>query len=126
MANYYYINPNPKGLHTRDCVIRAFAFFFGTTWREAFMDLINWCAERGLVDFNYRSVYNEYLKEKGYNRRSCPEKGMTVSQFMTDFADDNAVYIVSCKQRHLTIVHNKDVLDTFDCRQMTVDGYWRK
>ena len=64
--DFVYYNPNPRNLHTGDCVVRALTAFLNTSWRPAFLDIINWCADRGRVNFNYRSSYNEYLKEKGY------------------------------------------------------------
>lgn len=125
MSNYYYYNPNPLKIHTGDCVIRAFAFFFGVTWRKAFLDLIEWCADRGLVKFNYRSVYGKYLEEKGFARNKAPEKGISVARFRDNYADINKIYIIQCP-RHLTIIHQKNIIDTFDCSDRTVEGYWER
>ena len=68
MAKFVYCNFNPKQLHTNDCMVRALAYFFGVSWRKAFLDIIEWCADRGWVDWNYRSKYNVYLAERGFER----------------------------------------------------------
>ena len=94
MAKCAYFNLNPKGLHTSDCVIRAFAYFLGIGWREAFIDLFTWCADRGIVTFNYRSTYYQYLKERGYPKHKAPRKGMTVAQFADEYAKEKMVYIL--------------------------------
>lgn len=125
MSKYLYYNPNPKSLLTNDCVVRAFAYFFGVTWQKAFRDLIEWCIENGVVKFNYRSIYNEYLRQKDYLRHRAPRKGMTVAEFRDDFAELGVVYIVSIK-RHLTIIHDKILYDTWDCSNEIVDGYWER
>lgn len=123
MEKFYYWNPNPKKLHTDDCVIRAFSYFFGITWRKSFFDLIEWCADRGLVKFNFRSVYNKYLEEKGYLRHKAPFKGITVGRFRDEYAKEGKCYIISCK-RHLTIIHDKALIDIGDCSDIEMDGYW--
>ena len=125
MADFEYYNANPKGLRTGDCVIRAFSFFFGTTWRSAFDDLLSWCADRGLVNFNYRSSYNKYLSEKGYERHRTPKKGLTVCGFCNHFAESGKTYIVSMKG-HLTIVQDGKIIDTWDCSDKVIDGYWER
>lgn len=125
MAKCAYFNLNPKGLHTSDCVIRAFAYFLGMSWREAFIDLFTWCADRGIVSFNYRSTYYQYLKEKGYTKHKAPQKGMTVAQFADEYAKEKMVYILQGK-RHLTIISNKTIFDIGDCSEMVIDAYWER
>lgn len=119
-----YYNPNPANrTDAYDCVVRAFAYFFGVTWMKAFIDLVVWCANHGLVRFNYRSSYNRYLEEKGYPRHKSPRKGMTVREFCSEFAEAGKTYIVS-GPHHLTIVSEKEIYDITDTSEMKVDGYW--
>lgn len=131
MAQIVQHNVNPLGLRTGDCVFRALAVFFDTTWRKALDELVSWAADRGKANFNYRSTYNEFLKEKGYVRHRAPKKGMTVAEFCDGFAEPGKMYILSCP-RHLTIVtwdiQSKEsyVVDTWDCRGKVVDGYWER
>jgi hypothetical protein len=123
MAKYVYYNMNPKQLHTNDCMVRALAYFFGVTWRKAFLDIIEWCANRGWVDWNYRSKYYIYLSERGFERHKAPEKDMTVGKFCDEFAKEGKVYMVQVK-RHMTIIDNKEINDTWDCSESVVENYW--
>ncbi len=131
MAKWIRYNINPLGRRTGDCVYRALAVFLDISWRQAVNDLVHRAADRGLTNFNYRSTYNEFLKEKGFIRHRTPEKGITVEQFIDRFAEKDKTYILSCP-RHLTIVHSDDancipyLVDTWDCRSRIVDGYWVK
>lgn len=121
--NFEYYNPNPKGLHTNDCVVRALTFFLGMSWRGAFLDIINWCADNGVVEFNRRTQYNKYLEEKGYKRQKAPRKNLTVGEFWEYFAEYDKTYIVSMP-RHLTIISNRHIYDIGDCSHKKMDGYW--
>lgn len=133
MAKWIRYNANPLGRRTGDCVYRALSVFLDIPWRQAVDDLVRWAADRGLTNFNYRSTYNEYLKEKGYSRHRVPEKGISVEEFIDRFAEQGKTYILSCP-RHLTIVKSDNdidnddlyLIDTWDCRTKTVDGYWVK
>ena len=121
---FSYYNPNPAGrTDANDCVVRALAFFFGVTWMKAFFDIATWCANQGLVRFNYRSAYNAYLKETGYERRRPPDKGISVGQFRDEYAEEGRIYIVSTP-RHLSVVSDKTLFDIGDCSNMAMDGYW--
>lgn len=121
--DYEYYNPNPKGLHTNDCVVRALSFFFGMSWRGAFLDIINWCADNGVVEFNRRTQYNKYLEKKGYKRQKPPHKNLTVGEFLDYFAEYGKTYIVSMS-RHLTIISNRHIYDIGDCSNKKMDGFW--
>ena len=129
MAQLLFLNLNPLKRWTGDCVFRALAFFFGISWREALDDLVGWAADRGLTSFNYRSTYNGYLLEKGYARHRAPRKGLTVSEFCAEYAERGKKYILSCP-RHLTVVEWPKyvdecfIVDTWDCSDKVVDGYW--
>lgn len=123
MNGFAYYNPNPDGDFMNDCVIRAYAFFFGVSWKKAFLDAMQFCAERGLVRFNFPSVFNKYLESKGYKRHRTPRRGMTVGQFRDEFAVEGKCYIVSCP-RHFTVVFQKDIVDIADCSKLRVIAYW--
>ena len=105
MAKFVYCNFNPKQLHTNDCLVRALAYFFGVSWRKAFLDIIEWCADRG------------------FERHKTPERGMTVGRFCDEFAEEGKFYMVQVK-RHMTIVDNKEINDTWDCSNRIVEYYW--
>lgn len=125
MVDFVYYNSNPKNLHTNDCIVRALSYFFGVTWRKAFDDIVAWCADRGLVDWNYRSKYYMYLSEQGFCRHKVCDKSLTVGKFCEEFAEEGKLYMVQIK-RHVTIVHNKEIIDTWDCSDRQVDCYWER
>lgn len=123
MAKFVYYNLNPQQLHTNDCMVRALSYFFGVTWHKAFIDIIEWCAERGVVSWNYRSQYNVYLLERGFVRHKTPEKGMSVGRFCDEFAEEGKIYMVQVN-RHMTIIDNKEINDTWNCSECIVEYYW--
>ena len=125
MNGFAYYNPNQKGDYTHDCVIRAYAYFFGVTWENAFHDTMQFCLERGLVRFNFPCVYNKYLENKGYKRHRVPRKGMTVGQFRDEFAEADKKYILSCP-KHFTVISQKDIIDIGDCSELRVIAYWER
>lgn len=125
MKEFYYINLNPLKKRTGDCVVRALAFFLGIPWKEAFFDLIMFCADKGLVNFNYISTYTAYMKDKGYVRQKPPYKGISIGEFCEKIADEGYVYIIQTK-RHMTIICDRDVFDTWDCRDRNVIYYWKR
>ena len=120
---FRYYNTNPLKKETGDCVVRALAFFLGVTWRKAFLNIIAWCADQGLVSFNYRRTYTMYLKEIGYRRNRVPRKGMTVGEFRDGIAEKGRTYIISIPH-HLTVIQDGVLYDTWDCSEKIMDGYW--
>lgn len=131
MATLLFYNANPLKLRTRDCVYRAISVFLGVGWRDALDEIVRWAADRGRTNFNYRSNYNEFLKEKGYERNGSPEKGITVAEFCERYAEKGRMYILSCPG-HLTVAtwpeHLSEcvIVDTWDCSAKVVDGYWMR
>ncbi len=124
MKQFVYYNLNPLQNHTGDCVVRAFAFFLGITWKRAFLDLIMWCADKGVVNFNYRSTYYGYLREKAYvKHKQLSRQKVSVGEFCEKIAAEGKTYLIQVK-RHMTIVSNRDVYDTWDCRDKLVEFYW--
>ncbi len=125
MSRFVYYNANPKQLHTNDCLVRALSYFLGVTWRKAFHDIVEWCADRCLVDWNYRSKYYIYLSEQGFSRHKVSDKTLTVGRFCDEVAKEGKVYMVQIK-RHMTIVDNKEINDIWDCSDRQVDCYWER
>lgn len=135
MALLVIYNANPLGRRTGDCVYRALSRFLCVNWREALDSLVLWAADRGLTNFNFRSTYTAFLRERGYERHRAPRKGITVREFCDQCAEKGKMYILSCP-RHLTVaewppedsakppVGGCKVVDTWDCRDKVVDGYW--
>lgn len=131
MAILMLYNNNPLRKRTGDCVYRALSNFLDMSWRALLDELVCWAADRGLTNFNYRSTYTAFLKEKGYERHRVPKKGITVGEFCDRYAEKGKRYILSCP-RHLTVVDYFEwkgisaVMDTWDCLGKPVDGYWER
>lgn len=122
---YFYYNANPKGIRTGDCVVRGISYFLGMNWIDTLHSLVNWGAERGLVLFHYRGFYNQYLVEKGYKKKKVPNKEWTVNDFCNYYAEDNKCYLIQCP-RHITVIHSKNIIDSWDCGHLKVLGFWER
>lgn len=124
---FTYYNPNPAGLHVRDCVYRGVAAFFGITWMKAVFELVTHAANKGSVNFTHITEITDYMKSKGYQRQKPPKK-MTVKQFIDTVAKEGHVYMISIlKPRHITIVGpNKEIMDIGDTSDYFVQYYWER
>lgn len=124
---YTYYNPNPAGLHVRDCAYRGVAGFFGITWMKAVFELVTHAANQGSVNFTHITEITDYMKSKGYQRQR-PQKTMTVKQFIDTVAKEGHVYMISIlKPRHITVVGpNKEIMDIGDTSDYFVQYYWER
>ena len=124
---YTYYNPNPAGLHVRDCAYRGVAGFFGITWMKAVFELVTHAANQGSVNFTHITEITDYMKSKGYQRQR-PQKTMTVRQFIDTVAKEGHVYMISIlKPRHITVVGpNKEIMDIGDTSDYFVQYYWER
>lgn len=124
---FTYFNPNPAGLHVRDCAYRGVAAFFGITWMKAIFELVTHAANQGSVNFTHITEITDYMKSKGYQRQR-PQKMMTVKQFIDTVAKEGHVYMISIlKPRHITIVGpNKEIIDIGDTSSYFVQYYWER
>lgn len=124
---YTYYNPNPAGLHVRDCAYRGVAGFFGITWMKAVFELVTHAANQGSVNFTHITEITDYMKSKGYQRQK-PQKMMTVKQFIDTVAKEGHVYMISIlKPRHITVVGpNKEIMDIGDTSDYFVQYYWER
>lgn len=124
---YTYYNPNPAGLHVRDCAYRGVAGFFGITWMKAVFELVTHAANQGSVNFTHITEITDYMKSKGYQRQR-PQKTMTVRQFIDTVAKEGHVYMISIlKPRHITVVGpNKEIMDIGNTSDYFVQYYWER
>ena len=124
---YTYYNPNPAGLHVRDCAYRGVAAFFGITWMKAVFELVTHAANQGSVNFTHITEITDYMKSKGYQRQRL-QKMMTVKQFVDSVAREGHAYMISIlKPRHITIVGpNKEIMDIGDTSDYFVQYYWER
>lgn len=121
--HFHYVNLNPKGRHTADCVIRAMALFFGWEWTDMMKELCAFCTENGYVP-NYKSGYGAYLICQGITVKK-PEKKMTVKEFLDTVAKPGFLYLVATSN-HMTCIKDGKINDTWDCSNRPVKHYWQK
>lgn len=142
------LNLNPKGWKTDDCVIRAIALATNQSWDKVFTDLNEIAFKKKRV-FNDPRVYNEYLKELGWNKQNQPryhnyEDGyrtsnydkLTVYQFIRDLNSklftggwEHESYIVTVAHHMTCVKLNEDkskyeLYDIWDCGEKTIGNYW--
>ena len=119
--HFHYINLNPVGRHTADCVIRAMAMFFNWTWTEMMKELCSFCCENGYMP-NYKSGYKAYLICQGCPPKTPPEE-CTVKEFLEKYASNDNTYLVTCSN-HMTCIKDGRINDTWDCSNRRVKNYW--
>ena len=124
MAFIFY-NPNCKGQHVTDCVIRAICRLENLTWTEAFDQLTALCRQECDMPSSDK-MWGKYVSSRGYKKYLIPE---TVPDWYTvkDFCRDNPVgkFIIKTSG-HVIAVVNGDYYDTFDSGDKTPIYFWKK
>lgn len=118
-------NCNPDKHRTNDCVVRAIAAAYNTTWESVYL----WLTDLGLTKHrmpNDKVVYEELLKQMGWVKQKMPKhlngKRYTVKELISSI--DCPMLITVTK--HMTYANNGTVYDTWDCRSKCVCNYWIK
>lgn len=121
-------NNNPKNNITNDCVIRAISFATNKSWADTYKELAELGIKKGLM-LNDKKNDRAYLKQLGFEKQSMPRRDdrtrYTLEEFCDELAKDNQVYIVSVA-KHLTVVKDKNLYDTWNCSKKSVGNYWTK
>lgn len=122
---YKYLNVNPVGRITDDCLVRAVATIMGISWEKAYMDLCN----RGLLIYdmpNKDSVLSLYMKEKGFKREivpnTCPSC-YSVAEFCEDHPHGEYILLSG---GHAVAVINGNYYDTTDSGIEIPMFYWER
>ena len=106
-------NPNPRGINTGDCVIRAICKAFDKEWEKVYMELTIKGLEKAMWG-DTNAVWEKYLKEHGFEQivipDTCPE-----CYTIADFADDHPIgtFIVATGT-HVVCVQDGNYFDTWD------------
>ena len=131
MSVWKYLNLNPKGLHTGDCVVRACAAALGQSWKRTFTELCEVGFMRKELP-SWNPTWWAYLKSKGMVRRiipdSCPEC-YTVGDFARDHPSGSYVLYIpetSSGSGHAVAVVDGIVLDTWDCTREIPLAYFER
>lgn len=119
-------NNNPKQKRTDDCVIRALSLGLNKSWEDVYKDLTNLGIKKGLM-LNDRNNWKQYLKDFGYKMEKMPKKlngkRYTVEEFINELAYNKQTYIIKIAN-HLTVVKDKKLYDTWNCKNKCVGNYW--
>lgn len=122
---YIYYNPNPKGKHVGDCVIRAISFALHQPWIATFIGIVR----KGLSMCDMPSsnaVWAAYLRSNGFRAyaipNSCPD-----CYTVRDFCMDNpyGCYILATGE-HVVAIENGDYYDTWDSGDEIPIYYWKE
>lgn len=124
--DYIYLNKNPYNKHVNDCVYRALAYFFNTTWKAAVKAMVYHAIKDGNVNFNYTTNIVDYIEDRGYKRYKAPRKGMTVKEFGEQTKPGEVYLVYVSKPQHLTIIDGGVLFDTWDCSYCAMDYYFKK
>lgn len=118
-------NPNPKGLYTSDCVVRALAIAQDQSWEKTYLEL----SVKGFSMGDWGSsnlVWSAYLKDKGFRRYVVPEECsscFTVRDFCENYPD--GTYILATGSHVVTVIDG-DYYDTWDSGSEPIIYYWKK
>lgn len=117
---YIHINMTPDGTNKKDCVLRALTYALDLPYMDVLSYLEDFKKYTNSSKYNCsRNVIRGISDLLGYNPT------ITKKQSITTFIKNNpkGLYIVLVKS-HLTVVHNSDIIDTWDCGRCFVKCYW--
>ena len=106
-------NPNPRGIHTGDCVIRSICKALDKEWEKVYMELTVKGLEKAMWG-DTNAVWEKYLRENGFEMHvlqdTCPD-----CYTIADFADDHptGTFIVATGT-HVVCVQDGNYFDTWD------------
>ena len=119
-------NNNPKNKKTGDCVIRAIATATNSNWEYVYIKLAELGIRKGLI-INDSNNWQKYLEILGYEKQKMPRRSdrtrYTLEEFATEIAEENKIYLVRLAG-HLTVIKNKNLIDTWNCSYKSVGNYW--
>lgn len=125
MAKLIYYNPNPRDRKNGDCVIRAISAVTNQDWDTTYIGLtFQGFVLKDMPSSNY--VWGEYLKSKGFVRRSIPNSCpacYTVNEFAEDHPDGSFVLGTGT---HAVAVIDGCVYDNWDSRDKVPDYYFKE
>lgn len=115
---YRYLNQNPLGIDTEDCVLRSISVAEGINWNECQKKLSYLSGKEGKI-LNDAQFVENYL-DKRYPRRCYQD--VTIGEF-ADFCPKGN-FVVTTKG-HITAVLNNVIVDTWDCSDRIMMCCWQ-
>lgn len=118
-------NPNPNGVYSDDCVVRAISIVTGKSWDAVYFNL---CMQGYLMKNmpSANKVWGTYLKSIGYDRMpiasTCPD-----CYTVRDFSEENRYgkYILATGS-HVVAVVDGNYCDAWDSGDEMPIEVWRK
>lgn len=123
--SWQFYNPNPLGLNTGDCVIRALTLAFGKTWDEVYEMVANYGFETKTMPSSNDS-WTALLRRRGFKRYIIPDECpdcYTVREFCEDHP--KGVYILATGT-HVIACIDGDYYDTWDSGSKIPIYYFKK
>lgn len=123
--SYIYYNANPDGKKVRDCVFRALATVFHTTWDAIAVDLSMMQIRHHDLQ-NADVVWGEYLYLNGFRRGVLPSpcpNCVTIKEFCKLFPVGTFVVATGY---HVVAVIDGNYYDTEDTGDEVLLYYWEK
>lgn len=124
--NFIKTNPHPTGKKIGDCVVRALAIANNKKWIEVYEELCR--IGMRLKDMpNSKTVYEEYLILNGWHKQKMPKHSTGKRMKLSEFADLNPKKLfVASVVKHLTVVEDNTLLDTWNCGHKCIGNYFIK
>lgn len=120
MAQFRYLNVNPKGEKTGDCVVRAISLATGVDYFDVTQDLILSADLLG-CDALYLCCYTHLLDDI-YDLPQVDCEGYTVEEFADMYPKGRFIVRMN---GHLSCIIDNCVMDIWDCRKEFLTNAWR-
>lgn len=121
---YIKSNPHPTGKKIGDCVVRSIAIAENKKWLAVYKELCK-IGEELLEMPNSKKTYEAYLERRGWNKQPMPrDNGKRIK--LKVWADAQDGLFIASVVKHLTVVENHTLLDTWNCGEKCVGNFWIK
>jgi hypothetical protein len=121
---FHFLNPNPNGNLTGDCVIRALSIAQEKSWDDTFLTLMAYSYDmKDMPSSN--NVWNYYLHNNGYKRNVIPDICPNCINIKDFVQNTNGEYILGTGT-HVVAVKDGIYYDTWDSGNEIPIYYWKK
>lgn len=123
--SYKFYNRHPKGLTTKDCVVRAISTAFDTDYNEQRVELNRQKREWGFDTYKSTEFLYKYLKEKGLERMIIKVQKGEPRIKGSDFCKlhPKGTFILKMLG-HFSVCVDGVIFDIWDCQYRSVYTAW--